>query len=448
MVISDRTFKVLTGFLLATHLLPLLYFLLRIGPLTPLDSDQYLELARVLADTGRFGWFCSGVFGPESVRMPGYPAFIATFFVVFGEKLWPIVIAQSFLYLGSVLFIWRAACRVFGRQTGLLFLLISASYPFVAFWTVNIMAEMSCVFLLSAAVYFLTKRRAIDHAIGSLAIVLGSYFRPNLILLGIFIGVCCVLISGSTRLRFAAVVVVVAIAGMVPWAVRNYQTFGVISPLPVVKGTGLSLFVSSWQGRVSTETLVKWGTDSIYTDEARMSGFYDQVEEIKRKVDLNLEGRDKVDTLTLLEKCDSNEKKALIEAEMGSAAINNIYEHPFQFAFGVSINLIRMWVTVFGLKDLPSVLQTLLITQSLMLVVLGYLGILILVVRRKLVEPSVFVFVSLVSYFVLTQAALHTEARYTIPGRLPIMVIAAYVLWELGIRLGRFRSYKSLVDVT
>jgi 4-amino-4-deoxy-L-arabinose transferase-like glycosyltransferase len=403
------------------------------GPRTQLDSSQYIQLGENIANGVGFGTVCGATFYPESVRMPGYPILLALDFSLFGANLWPVVVFQSLLSVAAVIFVWRAGVRAFGNQTGLIFLALSAFYPFVAYFAIVIMTETICVFLVAAALYFFSKKSSWNITAAGILISLSYYFRPNLVFLGIAASIVIMLISRFRDRRPLLILTAAAVLGSVPWMAYNYHVFHRYTPFPVVKGTGFSLFISSWQSRVSTGTLVEWGTGNSITSEAIDSGFYEQTKELKLMVNNGLPEGERVENLTLLDLCDSDQKKILLENHALSFALDNIKERPLEFSQSVFLNTFRMWFTVYGLKQLPNWLGILFLLQGFLSIVLAFVGCLLVILGRRRYDTGALVFVSVILYFLITLCLLHTEARYTLPGRLPMLMLAAHaVAYTMG----------------
>src|SRR5437870_13541370 len=93
---------------------------------TPGDERVYTEIA--------FNWLHHGVFGfgeggdvvPTLIRLPGYPAFLAVIFAIFGKHTTPVLIAQMLIDTGTCFLIARIAVELFGEPAGLRALWLAA----------------------------------------------------------------------------------------------------------------------------------------------------------------------------------------------------------------------------------------------------------------------------------------------------------------------------------
>src|SRR5678815_3489868 len=64
------------------------------------DQGGYKQLGAGMARSGEFTRFPdSPVFIPEVIRTPGYPAFVAVIYRLFGEQTLPVAIAQAFVFV-------------------------------------------------------------------------------------------------------------------------------------------------------------------------------------------------------------------------------------------------------------------------------------------------------------------------------------------------------------
>ena len=64
------------------------------------DQRGYQRLGEVLATTGQFTRYAdTGTFVPEVIRTPGYPAFVAAIYLIFGVgNNMAVAVAQAFVF--------------------------------------------------------------------------------------------------------------------------------------------------------------------------------------------------------------------------------------------------------------------------------------------------------------------------------------------------------------
>ena len=117
------------------------------------DSASYLDSARAIVSTGRFAVSPEQPDAAQIMRTPGYPLFLAFFFLLFGENYFPIIFAQIVLSLGTVLAIYLLAARLWMRDVGLLAALFLSLDLSSWLSTQKILTETVFTFCLSIAMF-------------------------------------------------------------------------------------------------------------------------------------------------------------------------------------------------------------------------------------------------------------------------------------------------------
>jgi len=402
------------------HLLPLAVLIIKTAPWTTADSGRYIGLSESLSRGLGFGLGAEASFEPEGWRMPGYPIFIAASRFITGYNNIGIVLIQAALFLASVWFVYKVAIRVFGELTGFIFLVFSAVYPFVAYSAGQLSPEMPVVFLVSLAFFLLSDPTNRRVALAALLIGLSAYVRPNLILLNVALASALVLMDRDNY-RKALLMAVIAITVAFPWAVRNYRLFGVFTPMPVIKGSGVSLLLATWQSRVSIPSLIDYGMNGNLNSEVRSSGMADQISSLNRQL-----GVPENTVFVTPESYPGNQVKLKADALFTETAYANIKNYPIEYLKSCFINTLRMWFSAYFPGRIPSVIRYGLLAEGTLAMIMGLMGAFITMrgfdERQKLVTA---LFAVMFLYFSLTLCWLHTEARYTIPARLPLLLFAA-----------------------
>src|ERR1700690_161819 len=72
-----------------------LFFILKFPVQDSGDAPFYIELARNWLKNGVYGVPIGGHLTPVDMRLPGYPAFLAAVFAVFGQSIRPVLVAQA-----------------------------------------------------------------------------------------------------------------------------------------------------------------------------------------------------------------------------------------------------------------------------------------------------------------------------------------------------------------
>src|SRR5277367_3098455 len=88
------------GAALAAGLALRLFFILHF-PFYAGDTKFYEELARNWLYYGVYGLFVNGQLLPVDMRMPGYPAFLAGIYRIFGDSRMAVMLVQAVVDLGT-----------------------------------------------------------------------------------------------------------------------------------------------------------------------------------------------------------------------------------------------------------------------------------------------------------------------------------------------------------
>lgn len=147
------------------------------------DAPTYIGPARELADHGRFE-SVSLPGQPEFLRTPGYPAFIATIYRVFGENNTAVLLVQALLSALTVFLAYLLTARMWSVKIGLLAALFTAFDPLQNLTAGTILTESLAALLLIivAAVGYTafshdTSRLKVWASLG-LAIAVATLLRP------------------------------------------------------------------------------------------------------------------------------------------------------------------------------------------------------------------------------------------------------------------------------
>ena len=428
-LLDTRFLSVLVWALFAVHALVLLALVLNTKPWLTGDSERYLALADALSREHVYGLGSGAAFEPEGLRLPGYPLFIMACQALFHDSDASVILVQCLLFLISVWLVWRVALETLGQRAGLAFLVLSAVYPFVAFSACQISPEMPTVFLLALAFFLLLRRTRTGFAGVGASLAAAVYFRPNLLLLSPALALACVL-AGRRLWRKALLMLVVSGLLVLPWAIHNKTTFGVFTPTSVVRGSGISLFMATWQSRVSVRSLIEYGMAGNAPQELESSGMMEQVRAVNQQVGVP------ADTVFVnMEVYPDNEKRMKAERLFTQTALANIRDWPGTYLLSSMKNMLRIWFSAYLPESLPAPVRLGLVLLGLLVLLLGICGV-VLALRHEQGPSRLIVFaaVGALLYFTFTLCWLHTEARYTIPIRLILLVFAAYALRRLPVR--------------
>ncbi len=220
------------------------------------DSRLYADIAMNWLQYGVYGITNSGHIMPTLSRLPGYPAFLAAIFALFGWSNYrAVLLIQVAFDLGTCLVVADIARRMLDERAAKAAFMLAALCPFLANYSAAALSEtLEIVFTalaLDFAVCTMTNLRdegrtpstAICIACG-LSIGACLLLRPDGgILLAAILAYFAVLFSTAILkekkvsrsvfliVRAAIIVSISALVVLIPWTVRNFHTFHRFEPL-------------------------------------------------------------------------------------------------------------------------------------------------------------------------------------------------------------------------
>jgi 4-amino-4-deoxy-L-arabinose transferase-like glycosyltransferase len=116
------------------------------------DSRLYANIAENWLQQGIYGVTNSGAILPTLSRLPGYPAFLAAVFALFGmENFRAVLIVQAFFDLGTCFLIAAIAWRLWGSRAAKAAFLLAALCPFLANYAASALTETLEIFFTTLA---------------------------------------------------------------------------------------------------------------------------------------------------------------------------------------------------------------------------------------------------------------------------------------------------------
>jgi 4-amino-4-deoxy-L-arabinose transferase-like glycosyltransferase len=217
-------------------------------PAITADSLLYGDIAKTWLRHGVYGLTELDELVPTYIRLPGYPAFLAAVFRVFGlEHYRAVLLVQIFADLGTCFIVADVARRVISERAARAAFLICALCPFLANYSAAVLTETLEIFFtvlaLDLALAGLSSFETTDWKVWfGCGLTVGAclLLRPDggLLLAAIL---AYLLWTFAKRLRHAespvpvlkaiVIVAVVALAPLVPWTLRNLHTMHAFQPL-------------------------------------------------------------------------------------------------------------------------------------------------------------------------------------------------------------------------
>jgi 4-amino-4-deoxy-L-arabinose transferase-like glycosyltransferase len=223
-----------------------LLFIFRFPAITT-DSFIYGDIAKNWLQYGIYGLSGDGI-SPTYIRLPGYPAFLAAIFTIFGmEHYRAVLVVQMFVDIGTCLLIADMARRLVSTRGAKVAFLLAALCPFLANYAAAALTETLEIFFTALALDFaIAGVDLVDEGrwrawLGcGLTVGAAILLRPDggLLLASILLYLAWIMVqrirakrSYFPVLRAAVVMGVVSLAPLVPWTLRNLHTMQRFQPL-------------------------------------------------------------------------------------------------------------------------------------------------------------------------------------------------------------------------
>jgi 4-amino-4-deoxy-L-arabinose transferase-like glycosyltransferase len=236
---ANAAFAVLAGLSLR------LYFILEFPVKDSGDAPFYIELAWNWLKKGVYGFSINGQLTPVDMRVPGYPAFLATVFALAGRSPRAVMLAQAVVDLATCFVIALIAARlapeVSRRRVALAGLWLAALCPFTANYSAVLLTETLVTFLTALAILILLEANCREMPgvsqtrglspwfLGGIMVGFGALVRPETPLLLLAAGLVLLARwwrpSDWRKLARAGVLMAVGLVlPLLPWAARNWRT--------------------------------------------------------------------------------------------------------------------------------------------------------------------------------------------------------------------------------
>ncbi len=274
-----------------------LFFVFRF-PAVVDDSRLYANIAENWMRHGIYGVTNSGVIMPTLSRLPGYPAFLAAIFAIFGvENFRAVLLVQVLFDLGTCFLIADMARRMFSGRAAKVAFLLAGICPFLANYAATALTETLEIFFtalaLDLALCGLDRRsgaRWIWLGCG-LGVGAGILLRPDGGILLMAIGAYLLwllqrsLRAGSNASLPARVVVwagvlvlIGALAPLIPWTIRNLHSMHRFQPLAPRYANdsdealmpGFNRWVKTWLAEYVSVEEIYWNVPGQEIDLSRL----------------------------------------------------------------------------------------------------------------------------------------------------------------------------------
>lgn len=285
--------------------LALRLFLVFRAPAVVDDSRLYADIAKNWLQHGVYGITNSGSIMPTLSRLPGYPAFLASIFWLFGtDNFRAVLLVQVIFDLVTCILIAAMALRLFSERAAKAGFLLAAFCPFLSNYSATALTETLEIFFTALALNLalgglniggIPRRPALTWLGCGLAIGGAILLRPDGgILLAAIGGYLFWLLlktlagrQGASRERLTSVaplmiagalLAVGAFSPLVPWTMRNLHTFHRFQPLapryandsdePLMPG--FNRWVKTWMAEYISVEEIYWPVPGSDIDVGRL----------------------------------------------------------------------------------------------------------------------------------------------------------------------------------
>ncbi|HYB76627.1 MAG TPA: glycosyltransferase family 39 protein [Candidatus Bathyarchaeia archaeon] len=205
------------------------------------DSFIYGDIAKNWLQHGIFAMTEEGAPVLTCIRLPGYPAFVASIWKIAGvDHYGTVMLVQMFFDVGTCYLIAALARLVLLERAAMAAFLLYALNPFTANYVATPLTEVLAIFFTALALLFALKGFAAWKLrwwiLCGLAIAAGILIRPDggilLAAIGAYLLVLLFRRSDRPRVTSAGIVLaVVSLAPLIPWTLRNWRAFHIFQPL-------------------------------------------------------------------------------------------------------------------------------------------------------------------------------------------------------------------------
>ncbi|MFZ0640342.1 MAG: glycosyltransferase family 39 protein [Candidatus Acidiferrales bacterium] len=222
------------------------YFIWRFPFYDAGDTPIYQELAHNWLTHGIYGLKILGHLSPVDMRTPGYVAFLAAIYSVFGESARAVMVAQAGVDILTCLVVAAIAAVLAPKasrpRVALAALWLAAICPFTANYTAVVLTETLATFLTALALLVLIEALRDERSgpalgaapagtrwlLGGIVVGFGTLVRPEAPLILAGVGAVLVFLwwrpANWPKLARAAILMAVGLMlPLLPWAARNWR---------------------------------------------------------------------------------------------------------------------------------------------------------------------------------------------------------------------------------
>jgi hypothetical protein len=321
------------------------------------DSLVYGDVATNWLTHGIYGHTVGHASGPPTieptlVRLPGYPAFLALCFAVFGVANYHAVLyLQAIIDLVTCLLIAGLAAKSCGPRAGEVALVLAALCPFTANYTAAPLTETLSIFCVALGFRALAEVLEGPRLIWTVSLIFSwSYaalLRPDGALLAVVLWIALLVygrhsLGWASALRLAMVAALLSLLPFVAWTLRNERTFHVLQPL--------APRYANDPGEFAFPGFVRWiktlTADFTSTNEIYWNGNSDRIDPGTLPARAYDNPAQYQQTQRILEQYnDTTTLTPELDAGFAQLAAERVRAHPFRYYIGLPLlRLADMWL--------------------------------------------------------------------------------------------------------
>jgi len=210
------------------------------------DTFVYGDIAKQWLNHGVYGLLDARGLHPTLMRLPGYPAFLAAIFGVFGQEHYTaVMVVQAFIDTNTCLVIAGLALELMGTRAAKIAYLLAALCPFTANYVATPLTETLAIACAAHSLYYGVRgirssqageRGLLVWCLAGLWTGLGMLVRPDggIMLAALGCVLLALLVFSQKKMPIVAaglIVLLCSLAPLAPWTLRNWRTFHVLEPL-------------------------------------------------------------------------------------------------------------------------------------------------------------------------------------------------------------------------
>jgi len=315
-----------------------LFFVLKL-PVIDGDSLVYGEIAKCVLKYHTFGLGMASGCAPTLARLPGYPFFLASTFLIFGQDhYFGAMLFQLVFDVLTCFLVADIARRLFSERAARSAFILTAFCPFLINYVATPLTECLEIFCTTAAidcaVLALESRRLRWWILSGAACAGAIQLRADggLVLGCIILSLLPLMIREASRrcelITATLLLAAVSLAPLVPWTIRNWRDFHVFQPLVTAQASDPNEYVTHGADRWFATWLIDYSSNVDIG--FRVPGEPVDVRDIPERAYTSQAQRELVRSL-FGQYNETFDMTPALDRQFGAIARENIHLHPIRY---------------------------------------------------------------------------------------------------------------------